>query len=99
MQPHCTWANPPRRTITVYPEAHHKARTAARERQPTDAFAEQYARRAGVEGTISQGTRAFGLRQTRYIGLAKTPYGSKINPRKKSALQMRDGATGKTPQV
>jgi transposase len=72
MQPQCTRANPPRRTITVYPEAQHKALTAARERQHTDAFAEQYARRAGVEGTISQGTRAFGLRQTRYIGLAKT---------------------------
>lgn len=72
MQPHCTRANPPRRTITVYPEAQHKALTAARERQQTDAFADQYARRAGVEGTISQGTRAFGLRQTRYIGLAKT---------------------------
>lgn len=28
--------------------------------------------RAGVEGTISQGVRAFGLRQTRYRGLAKT---------------------------
>ena len=26
----------------------------------------------GVEGTISQATRAFGVRQTRYIGLAKT---------------------------
>ncbi len=32
----------------------------------------QYARRAGVEGTLSQGVRAFGLRRTRYWGLAKT---------------------------
>jgi transposase len=31
-----------------------------------------YNKRAGVEGTISQGVRAFGLRQTRYRGLAKT---------------------------
>ena len=28
--------------------------------------------RAGVEGTISQGVRTFGLRQSRYWGLAKT---------------------------
>ena len=28
--------------------------------------------RAGIEGTLSQGVRAFGLRQSRYIGLAKT---------------------------
>jgi transposase len=44
----------------------------AREREKTDDFAEQYARRAGVEGTISQGVRAFGLRHARYLGLAKT---------------------------
>jgi len=31
-----------------------------------------YNRREGIEGTISQGTRAFGLRQARYRGLAKT---------------------------
>src|SRR5207244_1243725 len=29
-------------------------------------------RRAGIEGTLSQGVRAFGLRRTRYWGVAKT---------------------------
>ena len=29
-------------------------------------------RRAGIEGTLSQGIRAFGLRKCRYFGLAKT---------------------------
>ncbi len=33
---------------------------------------QRYQCRAGVEGTLSQGVRAFGLRQTRYRGLAKT---------------------------
>ena len=32
----------------------------------------RYARRAGIEGTISQGVRAFGLRRSRYRGLART---------------------------
>ena len=32
----------------------------------------QYGRRAGIEGTLSQGVRAFGLRRTRYRGLPKT---------------------------
>jgi transposase len=72
LQPLCTRSHLPRRTIGVYPEAEHKALTAARERETTEAFAQQYARRAGVQGTISQATRAFGVRQTRYIGLAKT---------------------------
>ncbi len=35
-------------------------------------FKAQYALRAGVEGTLSQGVRAFGLRRSRYIGQAKT---------------------------
>ena len=33
---------------------------------------ERYKQRAGVEGTLSQGVRAFGLRRTRYWGVAKT---------------------------
>jgi transposase len=28
--------------------------------------------RAGIEGTLSEGIRAHGLRRARYIGLAKT---------------------------
>ena len=31
-----------------------------------------YAKRAGIEGTLSQGVRAFELRRTRYWGQAKT---------------------------
>ena len=31
-----------------------------------------YTLRAGIEGTLSQAVRAFGLRQARYRGLAKT---------------------------
>jgi len=36
------------------------------------AWQERYHVRAGVEGTLSQGVRAFGMRRSRYIGLAKT---------------------------
>jgi len=35
-------------------------------------FKDQYAARAGIEGTISHGTRACDLRHARYTGLAKT---------------------------
>jgi len=44
----------------------------ARDRQATDKFKQEYAIRAGVEGTISQAVRGFGVRHCRYIGLAKT---------------------------
>lgn len=42
-----------------------------RERLASNAGRELYALRAGVEGTISQGVRALGLRRARYRGLAR----------------------------
>ena len=66
----CTTAE--RRTITLRKEEHHLALLAARERENTRAYKKEYAKRAGIEGTISQGVRAFGLRRAKYIGLAKT---------------------------
>ncbi|HEX6556055.1 MAG TPA: IS1182 family transposase [Ktedonobacteraceae bacterium] len=62
----------PRRLLTVRPQAQHQALQAARRRQQTPAFAKQYTLRQGIEATISQGVRAFGLRRSRYIGLDKT---------------------------
>jgi len=67
----CTHSPGPR-TLTLLPQAQHVALQQAREYQKTEAFRQRYRKRAGVEGTISQGTRAFDLRRTRYIGLAKT---------------------------
>ena len=62
----------PRRLITVRPHEQHEALQAARRREQSPAFARQYARRAGIEATISQGVRAFDMRRSRYIGLHKT---------------------------
>ncbi len=68
----CTHSPKLPRVLTVRPMAQHLALTAARERQTTAQFKQLYAKRAGVEGTISQAVGAFGLRHSRYIGLAKT---------------------------
>lgn len=68
----CTRAKTSARVLTFKPKVQYEALQAARQRQKTPAFKERYKTRAGVEGTISQGTRAFGLRRSRYIGLAKT---------------------------
>ena len=68
----CTWAKDAPRQLAVRPQLHHEALQAARQRQETAAFKAQYAARAGVEGTHAQGIRRCGLRQSRYIGLAKT---------------------------
>ncbi len=61
-----------RRTITIRPQAQHEALQVARHRQKTANFAKAYALREGIEATMSQGVRAFGMRRSRYIGLAKT---------------------------
>ncbi len=68
----CTRAKNLPRTLTLQPEEEHEAIQVARKRQKTEEFASLYSRRAGIEGTISQGVRAFGLRRARYRGLKRT---------------------------
>jgi transposase len=72
VRPACTRAKAQPRSLTLQPRAEHEAIRAARQRQSTEAFATAYARRAGVEGTLSQGVRLCGLRRARYRGLRKT---------------------------
>jgi len=68
----CTRAKATPRSITVRPEPQHQAIRRARQRQIGPTFKKDYAARAGIEGTLSQGVRAFELRHARYRGLAKT---------------------------
>jgi transposase len=60
------------RVLALLPRREHEALAAARARGETAAGRALYALRRGVEGTISQAVRAFGLRRARYRGLAKT---------------------------
>jgi transposase len=68
----CTQSKDAPRHLTVLPHAQHVALQTARQRQETEAFKIQYALRAGVESSISQGVRRFDLRRCRYLGLART---------------------------
>lgn len=68
----CTTSEVRPRILKLRPQAQHEALKAVRQAQATDEFKQRYARRAGVEGTIAQGTGRFGLRRTPYRGLAKT---------------------------
>jgi transposase len=60
------------RAMTLLPQAQQQALQAARERQQTDGFTALYRARAGIEGTLAQGSRIADLHRTRYRGLAKT---------------------------
>jgi transposase len=66
----CTRAK--RRTITVRPQAPSLRLQAARQRDQRAADQSEYAKRAGIEGTISQAVRACGVRRTRSRDAATT---------------------------
>jgi transposase len=68
----CTHAEVNPRQIHFRPQEQHEAIQAARTKQTTKEFKERYAKRSGIEGTISQGVRAFDLRVSRYLGIEKT---------------------------
>jgi len=53
----------------------HEALREGRLREYTEEYKKEYAHRGGIEGTLSQGVRGFGLRRTRYIGQAETHLG------------------------
>jgi Transposase DDE domain len=66
---HCTTSRYGR---PLRPPAEHEVLRSARQEQDTPQWRERYKLRSGVEGTISQGVLAFGLRRSRYRGLDKT---------------------------
>jgi transposase len=68
----CVGPTATRRIMTFKTRDEYIALQAARQRQTTPEFRSLYALRAGIEGTLSQGVRAFDLRQSRYFGQAKT---------------------------
>jgi transposase len=68
----CTPAKAGRRSVYFHPRPEYEALNAARSRMHDPAWKRRYRVRAGVEGTLSRGVRAFGMRRSRYIGLART---------------------------
>lgn len=67
----CTTATRTGRQLYLRPREIHQAAAAARATETTITFHADYARRAGIEGTIHQAT-SHGARRTRYRGLPKT---------------------------
>jgi len=86
----CTAAKNQPRQLTVRPQAQHEAIQAARQRQEPETFKAQYALRAGVESSISQGVRRFDLRRSRYIGLARTHLQQTINATAMNLVRLAD---------
>ena len=68
----CTRAKNGGRALQLPAREHYEAQQALRQHLNSEDGKELYKKRAGIEGTLSQGVRGFGLRQARYRGLAKT---------------------------
>ena len=68
LRSHCTNAKRYGRQLTFRPREQYEAIRRARD----PAGEPDYTLRQGIEGTISQGVRRFGMRHTRYRGTAKT---------------------------
>lgn len=68
----CTRSATEARALGFRPKAEYKVLQSVRQQQQTQQWQQRYHQRAGIEGTLSQGIHCFGLRRTRYIGLAKT---------------------------
>jgi transposase len=60
-----------RRTLNIKPRELHEALQNARRREKTEEFKAEYRIRSEIEGTISQGVRAFAMRRSRYAGMAR----------------------------
>jgi transposase len=87
-------AKHPRRSIAVRPQPQYEALQQRRAFEESAEYAQEYARRAGVEGTISQGTRRCGLRRSRYVGLAKTHLGHVLTATALNFVRTADWLTG-----
>jgi transposase len=93
----CTRAAVNPRQIVFRQQEQHEAIQAARKLQTTKEFKDRYAKRAGIEGTISQGVRAFDLRVSRYLGIEKTHLQHVITATAMNVVRLFQWGMGDTP--
>ncbi len=94
----CTRSKNNARCLLFQPQAQYEALRATREQQRTPAWQTRYHTRAGVEGLISQGVRAHGMRRCRYRGLAKTAVQETAIAAGINVLRVTDWLAGKRPE-
>ena len=85
------------RSLTLPPESMYQALHETRQTLKSEAGRIEYRRRAGVEGTISQGVRRGTMRRTRYRGLEKTHLQEVATATAINLLRVFDYQSGKQP--
>lgn len=94
---HCTKTK--RRTLSVRRQEAHFALDAARQREQTEEFKQEYARRAGIEGVHAQGVRRMGLRRSHYIGEPRTHLQHVVTATALNLCRLHDWLTGISPHL
>jgi transposase len=87
------------RTLPVRRYEASVALEAARQREPTEEFAELYAGRAGIEGVHAQGVRRMGLRRSRYVGEPRTHLQHVATAAALNLCRLYDWLTGVSPHL
>jgi transposase len=67
-------------------------------REQAEAFKQDYARRAGVEGVHAQGVRRMGLRRSRYLGEPRTHLQQVVTATAMNVCRLYDWSEGITPR-
>jgi transposase len=91
----CTKAK--RRSLSVRRQEAHVALEAARQREQTEEFKQEYAKRAGIEGVHAQGVRRMGLRRSRYIGEPRTHLQHVVTATAMNMCRLHDWMEGIAP--
>jgi transposase len=81
----------PRRTRTIRPQPPSQALQTARQRDATAAFQVAYARRAGIDGTLSRGIRRTRRRRPRDRGLPRVRRGHILTAAGLNGLRLSQG--------
>ena len=95
VRPQCTQTR--QRSLSVRRREAHVALEAARQREQTEEFKKEYARRAGVEGVHAQGVRTMGLRRSRYIGEPRTHLQHIVTATAMNVCRLYDWLQGVSP--
>ncbi len=99
LRAHCTRSLKQPRSLHLQPRAAYEALKAAREYIASTDGQKAYRLRAGVESTLSQGIRAFGMRRSRYRGEAKTHLQETAAAAAINVLRVTDWLTGLRPKT
>jgi len=91
----CTPSKDARWSIYFHQRPEYEALNAARARMDDPAWQRRCRIRAGIESTLSQGVRAFGMRRSRYIGLAQTGLQQVCTPAAVNVLQVVNWLDGR----